>query len=326
MSELIQTVTRSKKWNWISDVPTSCKALRTMSRSKSTGTFKSIRWSSTEIEIIFGHRVEVIWQHALQARPPLRLTHRHLARDQDNVIADSWPHKYLTTYILTISDQTPLKYLTMISEFVASFILFSIALAKTPFPKPIKTLVTFGDSYTAYPVNTGDRGTAWPIYAGLYGNLSVHDFAISGATCSNLLTPRPFGSVMETQLPNFSASIKNGSLKLDPADTVFTLWIGTNDVGAGALLTGQQANSSVSIVDTTRCVISWMTELYKQGWRNFIYQNVSASMVPSYIRIMKYSDASTQSNSVVLGQLVSQHLLGSWEKYYRVERVHDWVG
>lgn len=77
-------------------------------------------------------------------------------------------------------------------------------------------------------------------------------------------------------MPNFETSIRNGSLKLNPEETVLTLWIGTNDVGVGALLTGQQANSSISIVDTTKCVVSWVTELYKQGWRNFIYQNVKA--------------------------------------------------
>jgi hypothetical protein len=143
-----------------------------------------------------------------------------------------------------------------------------------PFPKPIKNLVTFGDSYTD-PVNTGDRGTAWPIYAGSYGNLSVFDFARSGAVCSNLITPRPSPSVMEMQLPTFEAAVKNGSVpKLDPEETLFTLWIGTNDVGVHALLTGQQANASVSIVDTTRCAIEWVVELYNQGWRNFVYQNV----------------------------------------------------
>jgi hypothetical protein len=142
-----------------------------------------------------------------------------------------------------------------------------------PFPKPIKNLVTFGDSYTS-AISVGDRGTPWPVYAAGYGKLSLHDFAISGATCSNLLTPRPFGSVFENQLPNFEASVANKSLLLNPEETVFTLWIGTNDVGDGALLTGNQVNSSVSIVDTTRCAINWLNVLYKQGWRNFIYQNV----------------------------------------------------
>jgi hypothetical protein len=148
----------------------------------------------------------------------------------------------------------------------------------TPFPIGLKNIVTFGDSYTS-AVSVGDRATPWPIYAGLYGNLSVFDFAISGAVCSNLLTPRPFKSVKETQIPSFEADVKagNGSAPgLSEVDeTLLTLWIGTNDVGDGALLTGNQVNESVSIVDTTRCAVQWLVELYEQGWRNFVYQNVS---------------------------------------------------
>lgn len=159
---------------------------------------------------------------------------------------------------------------------------------KLPFPNPIKNLVTFGDSYTS-AVSVGDRGTPWPIYAGRYGNLSVFDFAISGAVCSNILTPRSGNSVMEEQLPTFEADIKatNGSAPtLEEIDeTLFTLWIGTNDVGNGGLLTGKQANQSVSVVDTTRCAIQWLLDLYDQGWRNFIYQNMlPLNLTPLYSR------------------------------------------
>ena len=85
---------------------------------------------------------------------------------------------------------------------------------------------------------------------------------------------RPFPSVFKSQLPTYFAEIPNGSLKLNPEETIYTLWIGTNDVGANALLTGGQA-PGVTIADTVACAVDWVSTLYKSGARNFIFQNVS---------------------------------------------------
>lgn len=141
-----------------------------------------------------------------------------------------------------------------------------------PAPGQIKSLVTFGDSYTDV-VSTGDGGVAWPIYAAGYGHFALHPFARSGATCSNNLTSRPFPSVFESQLPLFMQEKSNGSLKLNEEETIFTLWIGTNDVGANALLTGGQM-PGVTIVDTVTCAVNWVKTLYNAGARNFLFQNM----------------------------------------------------
>ena len=55
---------------------------------------------------------------------------------------------------------------------------------------------------------------------------------------------------------------------------MYTLWIGTNDVGANALLTGGQT-PGVTLVDTTACAVDWVRALYDGGARNFVFQNVS---------------------------------------------------
>ena len=107
------------------------------------------------------------------------------------------------------------------------------------------------------------------------GGFNLFPFAKSGATCSNNLTDRPFPSVFESQLPTYFTEVANGTLKLNPHETIYTLWIGTNDVGANALLTGGQAQG-VTIVDTVGCAVNWVSTLYKSGARNFIFQNVSA--------------------------------------------------
>ncbi|KAF9233570.1 carbohydrate esterase family 16 protein [Melanogaster broomeanus] len=148
----------------------------------------------------------------------------------------------------------------------------SIAIGVTP--GQIKNFVTFGDSYTDssyYP--TADGGYAWPTYAAGYGPFNLVGMARSGATCSNYLTYRPFPPIMEWQLPTYFNMTQNGTLHLDPEETMYTIWIGTNDLGAGALLTGSDA-PDVSIVQVRQCAVEVLRTLYESGARNFIMQNI----------------------------------------------------
>ncbi|KAJ7242910.1 GDSL lipase/acylhydrolase [Mycena rebaudengoi] len=150
-------------------------------------------------------------------------------------------------------------------------------------PNQIKHLVTFGDSYTDV-VNTGDAGVAWPAYAAGYSRTTLHPFARAGGTCSNNITFRPFPSVFESQLPLYFAETSNRSLVLPAKETIYTLWIGTNDLGVSALLTG---DSKASIVDVTECMVNWVKVLYASGARNFIFQN----MIPLETTILYGADS-----------------------------------
>lgn len=136
----------------------------------------------------------------------------------------------------------------------------------------IRNLVTFGDSYSDVG-SPADGGVAWPTYAAGYGHFNLFPFAKSGATCSNNLTNRPFPSVFESQLPLYFSEVANGTLKLNPDETIYTLWIGTNDVGRASLLTGDQM-LGITIVDTVSCAVNWVKALYDKGARNFVFQNV----------------------------------------------------
>ena len=149
----------------------------------------------------------------------------------------------------------------------------SVAFALGPQTR-IKNIVTFGDSYTQVEQATGDGGQAWPVYVADYANLSLFPFARAGAVCSNNLTLKPFPPVMESQVPLFLEEKANRTLHLNQDETVYTLWIGTNDVGVGALLTGDQTKG-VTVVDTVGCAVNWVRTLYQNGARNFIFQNVS---------------------------------------------------
>lgn len=107
----------------------------------------------------------------------------------------------------------------------------------------------------------------------MYGNFSLYPYAKAGATCSNKLVDRPYGAVTEYQLPLYLTEKDNGSLELDPDVTVYTLWIGTNDNGAGGILTGDQT-PGVTLVDTIACAVNWVKTLYTSGASNFVFQNV----------------------------------------------------
>ena len=151
-----------------------------------------------------------------------------------------------------------------------------LASALGPRPRQIKNLVTFGDSYTDITVS-GDGGAPWPYYLAGYANLSLFGFAHSGATCSNASTPRIYPGVTEDEIPDYLAARANGTLQKVDEDlegTVHTLWIGTNDLGVGELITGQQT-PGVTVVDVADCVANWVRTLYAHGGRNFIFQNVS---------------------------------------------------
>ncbi|RDX40993.1 hypothetical protein OH76DRAFT_1467339 [Lentinus brumalis] len=161
----------------------------------------------------------------------------------------------------------------MVGRLLISFLLAASVIAAGPSPGQIKNLVTFGDSYTDVDRHA-DGGIMWPVFAAEEGNFTLFPFAISGATCS---------SVFASQLPTYFDKTANGSLKLDPKETIYTLWIGTNDVGVHGLLTGQTVGATV--VNTTACAVNWLQVLYDSGARNFIFQNmVPLETAPLYAR------------------------------------------
>jgi len=87
---------------------------------------------------------------------------------------------------------------------------------------------------------------------------------------------------MDFQIPNYINRTSNGT-KIDLATTVFTIWIGTNDVGVNGLF-GDEQTAGVSIVDTTHCAsVSWVQAMYDLGARNFLLQNmIPLDLVPMY--------------------------------------------
>ncbi|KAF2733003.1 hypothetical protein EJ04DRAFT_513545 [Polyplosphaeria fusca] len=194
--------------------------------------------------------------------------------------------------------------------------------------KNFKNIVTFGDSYTdenrlgyfinhksAPPVgweqpiglSTSTGGLSWPRYASIYSNTTLYNYAVSGAVCSNQITPRwfsaidaPFPDIANYELPAFLADSKyvspNGTKFFTgtPDDTVYAIWIGTNDLGNNAFLTDSQTPGK-TLTSYLDCVYATLDTLYHNGARSFILLNLAPlQLLPQYATPANGGLAATQ--------------------------------
>nr|POF00943.1 acetylesterase [Quercus suber] len=187
--------------------------------------------------------------------------------------------------------------------------------------KEFNTLVTFGDSYTddsrlnyfianggqAPPVgwvnppstsqnpNSASGGYQWPQFVRSSTGVSLYNYAVSGAVCSNEITPRflatinaDFPAVAQYEVPAFIADSSyvtpNGTKFFvgQPESTVYTMWIGTNDLGVGAFLTDDQVPGT-TIADYLDCVYDELEKVYQTGARYFVLFNIAPlNLAPLY--------------------------------------------
>ncbi|KAI0975551.1 carbohydrate esterase family 16 protein [Xylaria arbuscula] len=170
----------------------------------------------------------------------------------------------------------------------------------------VKNLIIFGDSYTdegrlSLFINSGGvappPGTfiphanvtaagsySWPYYASQKLGATTYNYAVSGAVCSNEIVYRildqingPFPSVIDYEVPALKADIEyartthNTTFHQDrtPDNSVYALWIGTNDLGNGGFLLNQQIKGK-TITDYFDCVWSLFDEVYSTGGRRFV--------------------------------------------------------
>ena len=179
--------------------------------------------------------------------------------------------------------------------------------------KQFSTLVVFGDSYSEsdrfeYFLNHGgqapppgwvappnndsaDGGFPWPDYVHWYSGARIYNYAVAGASCSNDITPRYFPEIHANypdvehyEIPAWIADSKyvepNGTKFLvGPRDeTVYSMWIGTNDLDVGEMLTDSQIPGT-NITTYMDCVFAQLQRIYDNGARYFVLQN----MIPLFL-------------------------------------------
>jgi hypothetical protein len=151
---------------------------------------------------------------------------------------------------------------------------------------PVGALLPFSNS-------TPGGGITWARWASDYSGAKLYDYAVSGAVCSNKMIYRylasifgPFPDVLGYEVPAFQADAEfiNTTTKTNTLypnrradNTVYSMWIGTNDLGVGALLTDEQAPGT-DISTYIECVYQAFDGIYKTGGRYFVLMNTAVGL------------------------------------------------
>ncbi|QSZ33601.1 hypothetical protein DSL72_005169 [Monilinia vaccinii-corymbosi] len=172
-----------------------------------------------------------------------------------------------------------------------------------------ENLVAFGDSYTdesrlVYFLNhngsapppgillpmsssTAGGGVTWDRWVSNYSDAKLYNYAVSGAVCSNKIVQRYLPAIFQDfpdviyEVDAFVADINyiNSSTNTNtlytnrkPGNTVYSMWIGTNDLGQGGFLTDSSLNGT-TIADYVDCIFERFDGIYQTGARYFVLMN-----------------------------------------------------
>lgn len=173
----------------------------------------------------------------------------------------------------------PLVRGAMRTSIFLSLVGFVIA-AYTNKPIPIgdfKDLVAFGNSYTEETYinrsTEADGGHPWPRFVADYSGATLHDFAIGGAICSDVyVDPTLLGRSreIEDQIPTWLNT--SNATNLAPASTVYSNWIGTNDLGIDGFLQSDEP-AGYNITSFIDCNWDVIDMIYANGGRYFVIMN-----------------------------------------------------
>jgi phospholipase/lecithinase/hemolysin len=208
-----------------------------------------------------------------------------------------------------------------------------------------QTLVTFGDSYTdngrlGYYINNGGKappagtmhtestttasgGLSWAQFAARGAGATLMDYAVSGAVCSNQIVSRYFSyigrtfpAILDDEIPSFTADVAYKSLypSRTSDNTVYAVWIGTNDLGFDAFLSDSETPGK-TISDFVGCVFQVFDSIYKTGGRRFVLLNTGPlEKTPLYAEPSKggtqdsqFWNTKTQYNITEYGQKIYEY-------------------
>lgn len=137
--------------------------------------------------------------------------------------------------------------------------------------------------------STAGGGVTWARWVSDYTGAKLYNYAVSGAVCDNNIIYRylvsvlgPFPDVVyEAKAFVADASYTNSSTHTNTfypnrrADnTVYSMWIGTNDLGVDAFLTDSSLHDT-TIPDYVDCIYNRFDVIYKAGGRNFVLMNTA---------------------------------------------------
>jgi len=122
-----------------------------------------------------------------------------------------------------------------------------------------------------------------------YTGAKLYDYAVSGAVCDNNQIYRylaaingPFPDVVyevnafvaDSKYVNASTNTNTLFTNRTASNTVYSMWIGTNDLGADAFLTDSSLNKT-TIPDYVNCIYNHFDKIYANGGRYFVLMNTA---------------------------------------------------
>jgi hypothetical protein len=117
----------------------------------------------------------------------------------------------------------------------------------------------------------------------------LYNYAVSGAVCDNNIINRylasvngPFPDVVyevdafiaDTKFINASTGTNTLYTNRRSDNTVYSMWIGTNDLGAGAFLTDSSLHLT-TVPDYVDCIYDRFDGIYQNGGRYFVLMNTA---------------------------------------------------
>lgn len=120
-----------------------------------------------------------------------------------------------------------------------------------------------------------------------YSGANTYNYAVSGAVCSRTITAHKGVGIQEYEIPAFLAdkAIVTGGqpFLLTPVnETVYSIWIGTNDLGWNAFLTHEEEPGK-TLNDYVDCVFKTFDQIYAAGGRYLVLMNnIPLQLAPMY--------------------------------------------
>ncbi|ORZ01107.1 GDSL-like Lipase/Acylhydrolase-domain-containing protein [Syncephalastrum racemosum] len=167
----------------------------------------------------------------------------------------------------------------------------------------VKNLVVFGDSYSDVGnFNRWTNGPVWSEDVAVGWNASLHSFAYSGAACDNALFPNISA---EEQMPSLRDQLEmfySLQMDLDPAETVYAIWVGTNDIQKAHDQVHGEATPDVSSV--AYCINEQVRNLRKifGAQRIMVFNVPPLERMPFFAnheRVMEWAAAAHELNTLL---------------------------
>jgi GDSL-like Lipase/Acylhydrolase len=137
--------------------------------------------------------------------------------------------------------------------------------------------------------STPGGGITWDRWVSNYTNAKLYNYAVSGAVCDNNQIFRYLGAIngpfpdvvyevnafiADSKFVNATTNTNTLYTNRKSDNTVYSMWIGTNDLGNYAFLTDSSLNKT-TITDYVDCIYSRFDQIYANGGRYFVLMNTA---------------------------------------------------